>query len=71
MSEYVRVCYPTQRDVFVDGDKMGRTNRKFRIGRGTYDFDLGDPADYSPASVQRTIKDTTEDDPLEITFEAD
>jgi hypothetical protein len=69
MPEYVRITFPDQRDVFVDGDKMGRTNRKFRIGRGTYVFDLGDPQDYSPASRQKTIKNTTEDEPLELPFE--
>jgi hypothetical protein len=69
MPEYVRVVFPDQRDVFVDGDKMGRTNRKFRIGRGTYVFDLGDPQDYAPASRTKTIKNTTEDEPLEVPFE--
>jgi len=69
MPEYVRVRFPEQRDVFVDGDKMGRTNRKFRIGRGTYVFDLGDPQDYAPLSRTRTIKNTTEDEPLEVPFE--
>ncbi len=71
MPEYVRVIFPEQRDVFVDGDKMGRTNRKFRIGRGTYVFDLGDPQDYTPASRTKTVKNTTEDEPLEVPFEKD
>jgi hypothetical protein len=71
MPEYVRVIFPEQRDVFVDGDKMGRTNRKFRIGRGTYVFDLGDPQDYAPSSRTKTVKNTTEDEPLEVPFEKD
>ena len=69
MFEYVRVTYPEQRDVFIAGIKRGRTNRKFRIGAGTYVFDLGDPQDYSPGQLTVTVQGTTQDEPMEIPFE--
>lgn len=39
--EYVRVTYPTDRLVYVDGEKSGRTNEVPRIDAGTHIFDLG------------------------------
>jgi len=68
MFEYVRVIFEDQRDVFIAGKKMGRTNRKFRIGGGTYTFDLGEPKDYSPQRQKALVEDTTEDTPLEVHF---
>ena len=48
MPEYFRVNYTEQRDVFVDGVKMGRTNRRIEIGGGTYAINMGTPRDYRP-----------------------
>jgi len=48
MPEYSRAKYIEHRDVFVDGIKMGRTNRRIEIGGGTYAISMGSPGDYRP-----------------------
>ena len=69
MPEYFKVTYPEQRDVFVDGVKMGRTNRRIEIGGGTYAISMGTPGDYRPQWQLTTIIDTFADEPLIVTFE--
>lgn len=69
MPEYFRVQYIEQRDVFVDGVKMGRTNRRIEIGGGTYAISMGSPRDYHPQWQLATIIDTFADEPLIVTFE--
>ena len=69
MPEYFRVQYIEQRDVFVDGVKMGRTNRRIEIGGGTYAISMGSPRDYRPQWQLETIIDTFADEPLIVTFD--
>ena len=69
MPEYFKVQYVEQRDVFVDGIKMGRTNRRIEIGGGTYAISMGVPSDYRPQWQLATIIDTVPEDPLIITFQ--
>lgn len=69
MPEYFKVNYSEQRDVFVDGVKMGRTNRRIEIGAGTYAISMGAPGDYRPKWQLATIIDTFADEPLIVTFE--
>ncbi len=69
MPEYFKVLFPEQQDVFVDGIKMGQTNQKIEIGRGTYTIKIGPPLDYRPKWRRPTIKHTTLENPLELTFE--
>lgn len=69
MPEYFRVKYTEKRDVFVDGIKMGRTNRRIEIGGGTYAISMGTPSDYRPKWQLATIIDTFGDEPLIVTFE--
>ena len=69
MPEYFRVNYIEQRDVFVDGVKMGRTKRRIEIGGGTYAISMGVPNDYRPQWQLATIIDTLPDEPLIVTFE--
>lgn len=66
--EYVKVSYPTQRIVYIDGDKDGQTNDVLRVDAGTHVFDLGPFANYTPASQKVTVQDTTVLSPLEIVF---
>lgn len=68
MPEYFRVKYTEQRDVFVDEVKMGRTNRRIEIGRGTYTINMGSPKDYRPNWRRPTIMDTSPEEPLILTF---
>ena len=58
-----------RRDVFVDGIKMGRTNRTIEIGPGTYTVTLGSPRDYTPTRRRPSITDTFADAPLLVEFE--
>jgi hypothetical protein len=69
MPEYFKVQYVEQRDVLVDGVKMGRTNRRIEIGGGTYAISMGDPKDFSPQWQLATIIDTGVEDPLIVTFQ--
>ncbi len=69
MPEYFKVTYTEQRDVFVDGVKMGRTNRRIEIGEGTYAISMGTPNDYRPQWQLATIIDTVPEDPLVVIFE--
>jgi hypothetical protein len=69
MPEYFRVNYIEQRDVFVDGVKMGRTNRRIEIGGGTYAINMGTPRDYRPGWQLATIIDTYSDEPMIVSFE--
>jgi len=64
--EYVVVSYPTARDVRIDGQIAGKTNRSLRVERGHHTFDLGDPQDYQPLSVEKSVRNTTSIKPMRI-----
>ena len=67
--EYVIVKYPVSRDVYINGEKNGKTNESLRVDAGTNTFDLGEPVDYQPASIEAVIEDTNVLEPKEIEFE--
>ncbi len=46
----LRVSYPTSRNVFVNGERVGRTNRDLTVPATNLMVDLGEPRDYSPGS---------------------
>jgi hypothetical protein len=64
--EYVVVNYPTVRKVRIDRQEAGLTNATLMVERGHHVFDLGDPPDYQPASVERLVHNTTSVGPLVI-----
>ena len=66
--EYVKVTFPTDRLVYIDGEENGSTNEVLRVDTGTHVFELGNLANYRPASRKVAIKDTTALEPLEIKF---
>ena len=66
--EYVRVTYPTDRFVYIDGEKSGTTNKVLRVEAGAHEFDLGSLANYKPASVEIDVKDTTVLGPMLVAF---
>jgi hypothetical protein len=39
--EYVIVAFPTDRIVYIDGEKNGNTNKVLRVDAGSHVFDLG------------------------------
>jgi hypothetical protein len=66
--EYVKVTFPTSRLVYIDGEEGGNTNEPLRVDAGTHVFELGNLANYRPASRKVMVKDTTALEPLEIAF---
>jgi len=68
MPQFVRVNYESSRDVYVDGYKNGQTNQIIRVDEATLEFDLGNPKDYSPDSIEKQVTGTTSIQPLELNF---
>jgi hypothetical protein len=67
---WVRILYPSQRRVLVDGEDLGNTNRLIFIGvDGTHTFRLDPPVDYKPRSRRRRVINTSRRNPLELEFE--
>jgi hypothetical protein len=71
MAESVFVEYSGSgpRDVFVDQTRCGRTGDVFNVETGTHTFDLGLPADYTPAAVTKQVAGTTPLEPLLLQFD--
>jgi hypothetical protein len=66
--EYVTVVFAEDRQVYIDGQASGRTNQTLQVETGTHTFKLGDPQDYRPSSRTLVVQDTTNIDPMEVTF---
>jgi len=66
--EFVKVTFPTDRFVYVDDEKNGRTNDVIRVDTGTHIFDLGNLPNYRPAQRKVVVQDTTVLDPMVIAF---
>ncbi|HEY7214755.1 MAG TPA: hypothetical protein VIC28_09005 [Thermoanaerobaculia bacterium] len=67
--EYIVVRFRDSRDVFVDGQQMGKTDETLRVEAGRHTVDLGEPENYTPKWRRPVIQDTTSLCPLEVTFE--
>lgn len=65
---YAIINYLEERDVYVDDELNGRTNKPIRVEDGTHKFDLGMPEDYEPASQEVLIANTDVLNPMQITF---
>jgi hypothetical protein len=68
--EFVVVSYRGERDVYVDGMKTGKTNRKLMLAKGVHQVDLGSPNNYAPLKVNISPSDTTPATPLVVEFAA-
>jgi hypothetical protein len=66
--EYVIVTFPTERQVFIDGEQDGYTNEVLRVDAGSHLFELGHLENYRPGSRKVLVQDTTPSQPLEIAF---
>lgn len=64
--EYVVVSYHADRNVRIDGQMAGKVNDTLMVEMGHHIFDLGDPQDYEPPSVERNVQNTTSVSPLLI-----
>lgn len=68
MDEFVIVLYPRRRGVEVDGVETAKTNERFILETGTYEFSLTGPDNYTPRTIVQPVEDTTAQDPCVITF---
>jgi hypothetical protein len=66
--EYVVVKYPTERDVHIDWQPVGKSGLLLLVEKGHHRFDLGRPSDYAPDAHYVTVEDTTELTPLILEF---
>lgn len=66
--EFVKVRFPTERDVIMDDLQVGKTNRKLVVGEGTHTFRLAGAANYTPPDILIVVTETTEEFPLELRF---
>jgi hypothetical protein len=64
--EYVVVSYPENRKVRIDDKVAGNTSDKLMVEAGHHVFDLGQPKDYKPLSVEKIVRNTTSVTPLRI-----
>ncbi|MBE0621288.1 MAG: hypothetical protein IH605_11900 [Burkholderiales bacterium] len=64
--EYVVVAYAVDRKVRIDGQDAGFTNDTLMVEKGHHTFDLGDPQDYQPASVDTIVQGTNSVAPMII-----
>ena len=68
--EYVIVHFAKNRKVYIDGRHSGGiTNKIFRVGAGTHDFDLGMPLNYRPRQKRMVINGTNALAPVVIKFD--
>ena len=68
MPEYVRVSFATDRQVWVDGQPSGFTNKEFQVEAGEHRFDLGTPRDYTPDHCVEIVNNTLPGIPRVIAF---
>ena len=66
--EYVKVTFPTNRLVYINGEKGGYTNDVLRLAAGTHEFTLGQLKNYEPESQEIEVDGTTVLEPLEVVF---
>lgn len=66
--EFVKVLFPTNRIVYVDGEENGSTNEVLRVDAGKHLFELGNVMNFRPASRKVVVRDSTVLEPLEIEF---
>jgi hypothetical protein len=66
--EYVKVTFPTNRLVYIDGEQNGYTNDVLRVDAGTHIFELGNLYNFRPSFRKVLVEDTTVLEPLEIPF---
>lgn len=64
--EYVVVSYAYDRKVRIDGQGAGVTNDTLMVEKGHHTFDLGDPQDYQPSTIEKVVQGTTSVDPMII-----
>ncbi len=69
--EYLLVEFSRSRRVKVDDEFNGRTNEIIELEAGSHVVSLGPPANFTPSERRIILKNTSELDPREISFELD
>jgi hypothetical protein len=67
--EYLIVHFPRSRRVIVDDEFNGRTEDLIELEAGRHVVSLGPPYNYTPEEQTIILKDTTELDPREVSFD--
>jgi hypothetical protein len=68
--EYLIVHFPRSRRVLIDDEFNGRTEELIELEAGRHTVSLGPPYDnYKPDEYTIILKDTSELEPREVTFE--
>lgn len=67
--EYLVVHFPRSRRVMVDNEFNGRTEDLIELEAGRHVVSLGPPYNYTPEEQTIILKDTSELDPREVSFD--
>src|SRR4030095_5180208 len=65
---FVVVTFTRRRPVFVDNQPMGQTGDPLALQSGFHDFDLGSPADYTPAMQTVNVVNNLPTNPIVVAF---
>ena len=65
--EFVKVLFPTERDVFIDGQISGKTNKVLAVGLGHHTFTLAG-TNYTPTHIADIVSNTSSEFPMIIKF---
>ncbi len=66
--ENVIVKFPTNRFVYINDERNGKTNEVLRVEAGTHKFDLGPLKNYTPDSRTVAVSGTSVLEPMKIVF---
>lgn len=67
--EYLIVHFPRSRRVKIDDEFHGRTDEPIEIEAGKHVVSLGPPSNFTPDEQPVTLKDTSELEPCEVSFD--
>jgi hypothetical protein len=65
---FLLVKYPTDREVFIDGDQVGRTEVPIEVANGLHEVRLGSGSDYNPPMQTVEVLGESYEDPKTISF---
>ncbi len=66
--EYLRVIFPDQRNVVVDGVELGQTNDVLELEGGHHEVTLNGEKNFSPVTKNILLRDTIELSPFIVNF---
>ena len=69
--EYLIVHFPRSRRVKVDDEFNGRTDELIELEPGSHVVTLGPPDNFTPYERSLVLKETSEIEPREISFDLD